>query len=298
MSRVLVTGCPRSGTTFLGRVLATAPGVAYLHEPLNPDCGVPAARDRFADLDRPELAELAQQVEQLLELRGRLRGAVYPTDSRAVRLAKLVLKGRGPVNLAAARILRRHDHVLVKDPFAMNSIPWFEAHGCTTLLLVRHPAAVAASFRRLGWSTRAFVRRQEEQGALDRTESSWLDESDDELTSTAVYWRIQNRIALAGTGSGEVVVHERLSADPAATVARLRTVTGLPGSARSDRLVRTLTTGGTTVARPGGRTHQFRRASAGILDATLRTLRTDEIDRVWAITADIADRWYHESGVR
>jgi hypothetical protein len=30
---ILVTGSPRSGTTFVGRMLALSPGVHYIHEP-------------------------------------------------------------------------------------------------------------------------------------------------------------------------------------------------------------------------------------------------------------------------
>src|SRR5215831_9468235 len=33
---ILVTGAHRSGTTWVGRMLALAPGVGYIHEPFNP----------------------------------------------------------------------------------------------------------------------------------------------------------------------------------------------------------------------------------------------------------------------
>ncbi|MFL5942100.1 MAG: hypothetical protein ACJ75L_02390 [Gaiellaceae bacterium] len=33
---ILVTGAHRSGTTWVGRMLAFAPGVTYIHEPFNP----------------------------------------------------------------------------------------------------------------------------------------------------------------------------------------------------------------------------------------------------------------------
>jgi hypothetical protein len=33
---ILVTGAHRSGTTWVGKMLALAPGVAYIHEPFNP----------------------------------------------------------------------------------------------------------------------------------------------------------------------------------------------------------------------------------------------------------------------
>ena len=37
MSRpILVTGAHRSGTTWIGKMLALAPGVGYIHEPFSP----------------------------------------------------------------------------------------------------------------------------------------------------------------------------------------------------------------------------------------------------------------------
>ncbi|HUH21151.1 MAG TPA: hypothetical protein VLZ09_04715, partial [Gaiellaceae bacterium] len=33
---ILVTGAHRSGTTWVGKMLALAPGVGYVHEPFNP----------------------------------------------------------------------------------------------------------------------------------------------------------------------------------------------------------------------------------------------------------------------
>ena len=34
---ILVTGSHRSGTTWAGQMLATAPGIGYIHEPFNCD---------------------------------------------------------------------------------------------------------------------------------------------------------------------------------------------------------------------------------------------------------------------
>jgi len=37
-SPILVTGMHRSGTTWVGRMLAASREAVYFHEPLNPDC--------------------------------------------------------------------------------------------------------------------------------------------------------------------------------------------------------------------------------------------------------------------
>ena len=35
-----VTGIPRGGTTFVGRILSVPRSVDFIHEPFNPDCAV------------------------------------------------------------------------------------------------------------------------------------------------------------------------------------------------------------------------------------------------------------------
>ena len=47
---ILVTGAHRSGTTWVGKMLALAPGVAYIHEPFSPRTAAglsPAGFDRY-----------------------------------------------------------------------------------------------------------------------------------------------------------------------------------------------------------------------------------------------------------
>ena len=101
--RVLVTGCPRSGTTFVGTVLAFPRSVDYFHEPLNPDCGLPGVVRRYIDLDDPVHADAASQLEELLSYRPLLRGATYAPDRLPRRAAKRVVGGRGPAHLSVRR---------------------------------------------------------------------------------------------------------------------------------------------------------------------------------------------------
>ena len=297
MNRVLVTGCPRSGTTFVGGVLASTPRAAYLHEPLNPDCGLPAAKHRFPDLADPSASEVAAQMLDLFELRGQLRGRVYPTDAMIVRLGKRAVRGRGPLELARAKLLPHREHIVVKDPFAMRSIPWFEAQGCTVVVMVRHPAAVVASMRRLGWSARSSMQGFARQGLLDDAEYGWAGRLENELDGVALFWRMNYRTALTGLGDARLVVHEELSARPSEGIADLRTLTGIPWSDRCERRLRRLTSGDVGAADPDGRPQQFKRASADILASTISTLDASELDRIWAITGDIAGRWYRPDGL-
>lgn len=133
---VLVTGMPRSGTTWLARELANAPHTALAgREPMNP-------RGRQ------------------YALAGTLRGWVRmetPTR-RQTRALAAAYRGRNPW------LFSRYGHrqwaaplsgvrVVVKDPFALLSLPAIVAcTGARVVVVYRHPAACLVSYRRMGWS--------------------------------------------------------------------------------------------------------------------------------------------------
>ena len=96
-----------------------------------------------------------------------------------------------------ARIPPRPQHVVVKDPFAVWSVDWFEAQGCHTLMMVRHPAAMVGSFRRLGWGFGGQIQwMREHPDVLEEIEREWLDRIDSDLDQIALFWRVAHRLAL------------------------------------------------------------------------------------------------------
>lgn len=132
---ILVTGMPRSGTTWLARLFATAPGTALAgREPMNPrgrQYALAGTLDGWTRLTRPT-----------------------PGQVRALRLA---YRGRNP--FVYSRYGRRQwrgllpsTRVIVKDPFAMLSLPAIGAvTGAAPVLVYRHPGAIVTSYRRMGW---------------------------------------------------------------------------------------------------------------------------------------------------
>lgn len=132
---VLVTGVPRSGTTWLARLLATAPGTVLAgREPMNP-------RGRQYGLGR--------------SLHG-WTNLLDPT-ARQDRALRLAYRGLNP--WVYSRYGRRQwagplprSRMIVKDPFAMLSMPAIVGvTGAVPVLVYRHPGAVLASYRRMGW---------------------------------------------------------------------------------------------------------------------------------------------------
>jgi hypothetical protein len=133
---VLVTGMPRSGTTWLARLLATAQGTALAgREPMNP-------RGR-----QYALAGTLPGWARLMDPTARQRGALRRSYAG---LNPLVYSRYGRRQWAAPLPWTR---LVVKDPFAMLSVPAVvRVTGAVPVVLYRHPAAALASYRRMGWA--------------------------------------------------------------------------------------------------------------------------------------------------
>jgi hypothetical protein len=129
---ILVTGSHRSGTTWVGRILATSPAVSYIHEPfhISHDPAVCAARfDHWFTYVCEENEEpYRTPIEKMLDV-----------------------ASRGPGGQASA--LRP----LIKDPLAVFSASWLSARFATrNVVMLRHPAAFAGSLKAMRW-THPFV---------------------------------------------------------------------------------------------------------------------------------------------
>lgn len=193
---ILVTGVPRSGTTWLARELAQARRTALPgREPMNPrgsQYALGATLDAWVRLTDP--------------------------SSRQRRILRRSYSGR---NLM---VYSRYGHrqwaaslpwtrVIVKDPFAMLSIPAVAGiTGATPVLVYRHPAAVLASYRRMGWTADL----EEAQAVINGTKLGLrglrmeADRKYSDAERMAQFWSILNEVALEDVltlGSGFVVSH-------------------------------------------------------------------------------------------
>jgi len=231
---ILVTGAHRSGTTWVGKMLALAPGVAYIHEPFSPRTAAglsPAGFDRYFTVVTSENQAryrpgLEQTIRfryglgaQLRSLRGGRDLARIPRD--LVRVERARLSGARP---------------LVKDPIALLSAEWLaETFEMDVVVLIRHPAAFAASLKRLGWkhSFATFIQEGRVPEVVRPYEAEIRQQAErpgEILAQAVLLWRL---LYNAVDGYRErhpdwaFVRHEDASAEPVATFERLYAQLGL-----------------------------------------------------------------------
>jgi len=148
---ILVTGSHRSGSTWVGQMIAASPRVGYIYEPFNIGHvrpGISAAPfQHWLEYIAPGTeGPHRRALEDTLSFRYR-----YGPALRAVRSPRdLMRAARDAAQFAYFRATRKRP--LVKDPLAVFSAEWLQqSFDMDIVVVIRHPAAFVTSIRRLGW---------------------------------------------------------------------------------------------------------------------------------------------------
>lgn len=145
---ILVTGAPRSGTSWVGRMIEQAPFVRYVHEPFNISgtpcrCGVhfnywfhylsPENSYRFEE-------HLKHTIHPAYNLIGLLNSIALTWQTKRIHILLRYLQ-----TYSARR-------VVVKDPIAVFSAETLaNLFDMDTVVIIRHPAAIVSSYKALNW---------------------------------------------------------------------------------------------------------------------------------------------------
>lgn len=192
---ILVTGAPRTATTPVGNMLARCRGVVSLYEPLGPT-GLASFAERYPILG-PGLGLEPDSLDGLLKGLRDLRPGKLKTQRRPgapSRLATRILGSRTLHSFRLARLRPWSRIVLWKDPHAIFLAPDLVARGADVdvVVTVRPPRAHAASYKRLGWRSKAsevYPRWALRFGRCELCER-YLDQANDSVVSAALLWRL------------------------------------------------------------------------------------------------------------
>ncbi|MGI9625794.1 MAG: sulfotransferase family protein [Longimicrobiales bacterium] len=298
---VFVTGAPRSGTTFVGKMLSLPRSVDYIHEPFNPHCGIPGLDTRFIWADgRAPWPEGDRLISPLFDYRVKLRTGMYPEDDWRRRVIKTVVGSRGPFYMRLAKLNRWRTDVVLTDPIGVLLTEYLaQRHGVSPVIMVRHPAAVAASYKRLGWPVRLEALRNQpelvERYFPDRDD---LRSSGNVVEDAARLWRALHVVMadqLDRNPDWTVLRHEDLNASPVQTLRDLYDSLGLPWSESVGRRIEEMTSGGNRAEAQGSKVQDFRRDSGALFQLRLKGLTEAERGTVLEVAGAVGSRWYSEA---
>ncbi len=143
---ILVTGAHRSGSTWVGRIIASSPKVRYVHEPFNIIRSHirPPFKLWFQFLNKESDSYFQKEVSDYLNL------FVSSTPTAVMKTTPNVKNPKRFLAEYRSRWLRR---TLLKDPIALMSAPWIHQNlNSDVIIVIRHPAAFVASIKVKDWN--------------------------------------------------------------------------------------------------------------------------------------------------
>jgi hypothetical protein len=276
--------------------------VGYIHEPFNINRGPGICRARFPlwfTYVRPGTGgELVDDFGDMLAFRYNYRAQALQT--RSMQDLKGLIRDGGQF----ARYRMQGLRPLIKDPIAVFSSEWIaESFDAQIVVIVRHPAAVASSIKRLGW-THPFSHFTGQPALIEDHLSAFRSELDafaredrDILDQAALLWRlIHSTIAdYRGRHPDWVFVrHEDLSRDPIGGFRVIFEALDLRYTESVQQVIRYSTSATNPADRTPGEPGFGVRDSRANIDNWRRRLTPAEINRIRSQVQDVSSRFYDD----
>jgi len=299
---ILVTGAHRSGTTWVGKMLTASKQVAYISEPLNVwhRPGVFSAPTKFW------YTYICNENEEqyLPAMQETIRFDYHTRDElKSLRSIKDVMRMvRDWRNFGRAR--KRNLRPLLKDPFAVFSVPWFnQSLNCQTIVVVRHPAAFVSSLKRLDWEfnfndllKQPFLMRD----WLDpfRAEMEAIQETpQDIIRKSSLLWKMIYAVVATYRDSQpgiQVVRHEDMSTDPLGGFRSLYEILDLELTLQAEETIIAYSSPNNPAELSPRSIHGTRVDSRANIANWKHRLTVEEITKIRQLIGEVADLYYTE----
>jgi hypothetical protein len=298
---ILVTGSHRSGTTWVGKMLAADADTAYISEPLNvlhrPGVFRIPVKHWYTYITQENENEYLPAFQELLNFQYHIWLEIISLRSPR----DFMRMGRDFHIFFNGSI--QGQRALIKDPFALFSTPWFAQRlNCNIVITVRHPAGFASSLKRLGWNYD--FRNLLDQPLLmhdhleaDRAAMESIPH-DDIIGQGALLWKLIYRFVHSTRSLSphfKIVRHEDLSLDPLDGYQTLYRSLGLDFTERVRDIIQNSSSSENPAKLAMNKTHSVKLDSRTNLNNWKKLLSPEEIVRIRKLTEGVSELFYPEN---
>ena len=298
---ILVTGAHRSGTTWVGKMLALDANTGYISEPLNvlhrPGVFRATVKHWYTYINDGNTSDYLPAFRELLNFQ-------YHTwlEIQSVRSHRDFLRmGR---DFHTFFIGSMHgQRALLKDPFAVFSTPWFaQKLNCQVVITVRHPGAFASSLKRLNWPFDFHdlldqpMLMRDHLGA-DRAEMESI-KPDDIIGQSALLWRMIYRFVHSTRSlfpDIKIVRHKDLSLDPVEGYKKLYESLGLTFTEKVRNVILNASSSDNPTELSTNKVHSVKLDSRANVNNWKKHLSDDEIKRIRKMTEEVSHLFYSDN---
>lgn len=316
---ILITGSHRSGTTWVGNILKTAPDVFYIHEPLTPNS---ITRNQLSfdywytyydpAIDHVQTEDVLQDLfsghyslSSIFHFRQKLPHTDYrnPDGVNDDKIDYKYIKWRWMAYLASLKMKGSPKLIpLIKDPIALTAAEWLnEKWGSRNVFLIRHPAAFVSSLKRLDWKFN-FENFTKQPELMDRFFKSIRSEIEDPpiepIAEAALVWKCLTLIIMDYQKQFPewlYLRHEDLSMDAMNEFEQLFSKLDLEFTEKvKAEIEKTSSSSNPREVEDESRVHELQRDSKANIISWKKRLNESEIKTVKQITKETADQFYSD----
>ena len=298
---ILVTGTHRSGTTWVGKMLAADSSVAYISEPMNvlhrPGVFRAKVTHWYQYICEDNQDEYLPAFKELLDFDYHLWDEI-----RSIRSRRDFLR-MGRDFAIFYNGLMRGQRLLLKDPFAVFSTEWFaKCFNCKVIIAVRHPAAFVSSLKRLNWPfdfqdllDQPLLMRDFLEPYRDRMEAA---KADGIVEQAALLWNViyhSVHTALERNPEFIAVRHEDLSLNPVDGFHTLYNSLGLDFNRRVEKTILTSSSSENPAEPSRKKIYSVKLDSRTNINNWKKRLSEEEIQRIRKITEGVSSLYYSDA---
>ena len=304
---ILVTGAPRSGTTFVGKMLCVPRHMAYLDEPFNYETGLIGVKKPLVYLgeETPEDNRYYKQlIKDLLNGHGHFHSSSLPglDEHPLKRAGRQIFHSRSELGYHFDILNPFRTRFLIKDPMAcLAAGQLHRTLGLKTIVIIRHPASTVASYMRLRWNyklqdltNQPELMRQHLEPILEGLDLAGLTQ----IQTWAYFWLCLYTVmdAYLNENNGiKKVIFQDLSVHPQEEFKKLYDYCDLPWSRAASFQIDRHTNFTNPVDPKVGEAHALKRYSAANVRRWHKLLEPDEIAEIRRITEPLSQKYFPDT---
>lgn len=306
---ILIAGNPRSGTTFVGKMLALNKSVQYLDEPFNAEFGMIGVKSYFPYISTKKPDEISLHNKQLVDdfFSGKSNFRKLDPKDASNKKQYIGRKIFGTKNNYQYKNLFYNPIKktgIIKDPTAsLLSLYMAKEYDIPIIVVLRHPLATMASFKRLGMVhginslvsqsdlNKEYIKKLEVVKNKDISSLSQLEHN-------CYHWLAINSILADFTELNRnfiIIKHEELSNNPIDIFRKLYDKVGLTFTDSIEKSIIEHTSVKNPANAPNNKMHHLKRDSSKTPNQWKEILNDNEIETIKSITYKFTNKYYDKS---